>query len=276
MNLIPHPKCLLTLASLVALASPLQAQYSIDWWTIGAGGITGDESLAVEYTLGHIDPARLETGAVLIEGGYFAGQDQPVRLEIEPAETGLRLSWKAGGYVLEAADELDGEWIEIGPGVTPDGEHYSAPFAGNQTQRFFRLRRGQCADFQTLMPQVFTTNRVLGVDLYDHDSRPDMYPEVRTVSGATGTVTGIYCDHQLDLKIPNTLCSEVTLLLASSAQPATIVAADPSQATVVTATMTQSGRLQPEVVVLRGKRIDAVHIYSPAAETYLLEVCYKP
>ena len=95
---------------------------------------------------------------------------------------------------------------------------------------------------------------------------------IQSRTGAAGPATGLDCARVLVVTLPNA-CSSVTVILASSAQAATVTAHDAFGAITDIATMLLAGQLAPETLNLQGPGITKIVIDAPALETLLLQLC---
>src|SRR5688572_13428377 len=232
------------------LVSKLHAQYTFDRVTIGGGGGTFDGgTYGLEGTAGQSVAGNLAGGSYALEAGFWGGLFSSPRLEITRAGPEAILSWLGSGFVLQSANEVGGPWTDLSPGVTSDGLNYRVRTLVGGARKFFQLRAGQCLDFQTMptmsIPSPWSFNGAT-FQPYDFNGMP-VSLMVQSRSGAAGPATGLDCNRLLVVDLPSP-CASVTLVLASSAQPANVTAHDANGSVTHIATMLLAGQLAPETL----------------------------
>ncbi|HXJ57003.1 MAG TPA: hypothetical protein VNU68_10090 [Verrucomicrobiae bacterium] len=272
----PTPiQIIVTLAALT-LAGDLRAEFLIDWFAIGGGG---DSVTGGVYTLkgivGQTAAGHLSGDSYTIEGGFWVAESEGPNLLIRRVGEEAILSWAGSGFVLQGAEEVNGPWADVSPGVTTDGLDYRVVTRLGGRRKFFRLRAGECIDFQSMPPSTPSAPfSISGVtfDTYDFSGRHNLTVTIQTRSAPLGSATGLECDHRLEIGNVGS-CASVTVLLASSAQAATVTAYNSTGVMTDTVTMSLFGQLLPEMLKLHGPDIDKIRIDAPAQETMLLQLC---
>jgi hypothetical protein len=133
-------RVMLTIAAFTWVSN-LQAQYTLDWFTVASGGGTvsgGDYTL--DGIVGQPDAGNLSGGGYAVEGGFWAGVIAGPGLSITRAGAEAVLSWTGSGFILQSAAEVSGPWADFSPGVTTDGVRYEANATISGRKKFFRLR----------------------------------------------------------------------------------------------------------------------------------------
>jgi hypothetical protein len=143
-NKIPPMIRILASIGLLMVAVAAHAQYSIDFYTIDAGGGTSTGGVyRITGTVGQPDAGVSSGGPYVLQGGFWPGLTVPgieetPTLFIELIQGQVTISWSpdAAGFVLEQADNVAGSsWME-GPPGNPAG-----PIAPAEVTRFYRLRK---------------------------------------------------------------------------------------------------------------------------------------
>src|SRR5262245_39758265 len=121
----------------------LQAQYTVDWFTLaGGGGTVGGGKYTLSGTVGQSVAGHLSGGNYAMEGGFWSGVIFSPNLFITRAGAEVALSWQGRDFMLQSAPDISGPWTDLSPGVSTDGVHFEtrSPIGGQRT--FFRLRAG--------------------------------------------------------------------------------------------------------------------------------------
>jgi hypothetical protein len=134
---------LVLIAVVMGIIPGLRAEpYGVDRYLFtGGGGTSSGGGYTLTSSIGQPEAGKLTGGAFTLEGGFWPGLIVPSEaaptLLIEPAGLMVAISWwpEAGGFVLEASNELSpAAWQE-----GPPGNPVAIPVA-TQT-RFFRLKK---------------------------------------------------------------------------------------------------------------------------------------
>jgi hypothetical protein len=255
----------------------LHAQYTLDWSKFSGGGAVSGGGYTLDGTVGQSDAGNLSGGGYALDGGFWAGAISAPTLFITGAGAEAVLSWTGSGFVVQSSEEAKGSWVDVSPGITTDGLQYRVHTSVAGRKRFFQLRAGQCIDFQTMSPMSVTPPwSFLGVTFQTFDvNGAASSPTIQARTGAAGSATGLNCDHKMIIDLPAS-CSSVTLVLASSAHPATVTAYDVNGSVTAMATTVLAGQLAPETLQLAGSGIKQIVIEAPAQETLLLQICCGP
>jgi hypothetical protein len=129
-------------AATIAVTCNLQAQHTLDWFTIGGGGGTiGGGDYTLDGTVGQVDAGVLNGGSYTLEGGFWAGAEEPLRLDYARQGASVILSWRGAGIMLQQADSPAGSWQDFSPGTTSDGVNFQLTVPMTAAKRFYRLRR---------------------------------------------------------------------------------------------------------------------------------------
>jgi hypothetical protein len=134
----------LIIAGLLCATSVLQAQYSLDWYTInGGGGTSSGGGYTLSGTIGQSDanPAVLSGGSYSLEGGFWPGLIAPSTsggptLFIQLAGASIIVSWLPvmPGFALQQTDGLLSPVWTPGPAGNP-----TTPIPASSVTRYYRL-----------------------------------------------------------------------------------------------------------------------------------------
>jgi hypothetical protein len=133
-----------------ALCLCSQAQYAIDWYTVGGGGGgSGGAGYSVSGTIGQADAGTMSGGGFTLTGGFWsitAAVQTPgapwLTVAATPTNT-VRIFWpsSAAGWTLEATTDLSPPcvWTIIPPPYPADGTNcfFSEPILPGK--KFYRL-----------------------------------------------------------------------------------------------------------------------------------------
>jgi len=137
-----------------ALSATAHAQFSIDWFTLDAGGgAHSSANYVMNFTAGQTDVGSivLNSASYRIIPGFWALEDLGPATglpELSIAESGLNvvLSWPSPstGFVLQHTDSLNvlpATWSDTPGLVSDNGFIKSLTLPHNLSKRFYRLRR---------------------------------------------------------------------------------------------------------------------------------------
>jgi len=115
------------------------SNYSIPWFTFGAGGGTSTAGPYTAFgTIGTFESVTVAAGPYLLVSGFWSdGEETPQpagpKLFISHARGRLIISWESCG-ILEEADAVTGPWTTINGATSP----YSVTIGPDK--KFYRLR----------------------------------------------------------------------------------------------------------------------------------------
>ena len=135
-----------TLALLLALTTTAAAQYTIDWYTMDAGGGSGAAgAFEMHGTLGQPDPFSGAAGGVICVGGYWSLLDEAVPLlRIFRVGPNVVLGWPnpSPGFALQASPNLvPPSWTAVAIAPVNVGSELQVTWGLPGGRHFFRLRR---------------------------------------------------------------------------------------------------------------------------------------
>ena len=150
--LIMNRSLLIMCGLLIAGVFSLQAQYSIDWYSIDGGGGTSTGGVySISGTIGQPDAGTLSGGNYTLQGGFWAvvvavqTPGAPTLSIQMTATNSVVVSWPAPstGWVLQDNGDAGNTntWGNVSSTpitVAPDKQVIVAPPAGN---RFYRLKQ---------------------------------------------------------------------------------------------------------------------------------------
>lgn len=138
-------KTIKIILSISAFASPLhiQAEYLINWSTLGGGGTVSGGSYTASGTVGQPGARNLYGGTYAIEGGFWAGAGELLHIAHVRNGSSVTFSWQGTGIVLQCSDSITGGWQDFSSGSSTDGLNFqvNVPMPIAAAKRFYRLRR---------------------------------------------------------------------------------------------------------------------------------------
>jgi opacity protein-like surface antigen len=134
------------------LTSPVHAQYSINWYTIGGGGGassggSGSNSFSISGTVGQPATASMSGGGFAINGGFWSiistvqTPGAPV-LSVLKSGGQASVSWTAPatGFILQQSPNLlPGSWSTSSATLTTNSGIISATVPASSGHLYFRL-----------------------------------------------------------------------------------------------------------------------------------------
>jgi hypothetical protein len=149
MNLIPSMKIKFLLPTLLAFASPAQAQYAIDWFTLdGGGGQSSGGAYTLNGTIGQPDATTSSGGAYTLQGGFWGAfameVDGAPLLRIVHSGQNIIIAWPnpSTQFQLQESHSLaPPDWTDVNaaPDIVGDEKQVSQTLAPGT--RFYRLRK---------------------------------------------------------------------------------------------------------------------------------------
>ncbi len=140
---------LVTPMLLLLVATLVQAQFAIDWFTMDGGGGTSTGGVySVSGTIGQPDAGKMSGGNFSIDGGFWgivAAVQTPggPLLAIERLGSTVRVYWlrPATSFLLDQSLTVTGTWAQVSFPYATNATHISITVPAPAGNKFYRLRQ---------------------------------------------------------------------------------------------------------------------------------------